>query len=352
MKQVDFTPIKVLIVDDSAFFRRIISEVVSSDERFAVAGTARNGREALDKIQELEPDIVTMDVNMPVMDGLEALHQVMSTHPLPVLILSSVAVEGAYVTIRALEEGAVDFMLKPSSWVNVGQEWRNELIQKLLVANRARLVLRRSVQGGADNDSSGVKQIFHSAVPTRGRIVVIGSSTGGPGALKEVITKLPADFPCGVLIVQHMPPLFTKTLAERLNMASAIEVKEAEAGDLVRPGMVYIAPGDYHMTVNKTGSIILNQDPPIGTLRPAVDVLFQSAAVSYGPAVVAAVLTGMGSDGKRGAKSIKAAGGRVLAQSEQSCVVYGMPRAVVDAGLADAVVPLGEMADELVRTCR
>ena len=346
---MEFRQIKVLVVDDSAFFRRIISEIIASDERCLVVGTARNGREALEKVAELKPDVVTMDVNMPVIDGIEALHELMATNPLPVLILSSVAVEGAYVTIRALEEGAVDFLLKPTNWATIQQEWKNELIQKLLLAYRAKLVV-----GKKPRKTPKVKAVQpreRLAQPTSKKIVAIGSSTGGPRALKEVCSKFPADFPCSILVVQHMPPLFTRTLAERLNSSSAVEVKEAEDGDLLKPGTVYIAPGDYHMVVSKTGSILLNQDPPIGTLRPAVDILFDSLAEHYGPDVVAAVLTGMGSDGRRGAKSIKENGGTVLAQSEQTCVIYGMPRAIVEAGYADAIVPLDEIAPEIIKLC-
>ncbi|MBO8126809.1 MAG: chemotaxis response regulator protein-glutamate methylesterase [Firmicutes bacterium] len=348
MTRVEFKPVRVLIVDDSVFFRRLISESISSDPRFEVAGTARNGREAVEKVLELEPDVVTMDINMPVMDGLESLHAIMAQHPVPVVMLSSMAVEGAYVTVRALEEGAVDFLLKPQSWQNVSQVWKSELIQKLLVAYRAKLL----VTGRTPSSPPVRRPVRDRGSTLRRKIVAIGSSTGGPGALREVLTRLPADFPCAILVVQHMPPLFTRTLAERLNAVSALTVKEAAAGDLLKPGTAYIAPGDYHMVVNHSGTIILNQDPPIGSLRPAVDVLFDSVAKHYGAGVVAAVLTGMGSDGKRGAQRIKEEGGVVLAQSEKTCVVYGMPRAVVEAGLADEIVPLPKMAEEIQRYCQ
>ncbi|NLY55801.1 MAG: chemotaxis response regulator protein-glutamate methylesterase [Firmicutes bacterium] len=344
MTGVEIKPIRVLVVDDSAFFRRIISEIIESDDRFVVVDTARNGQEAVEKTELLKPDIITLDINMPVMDGLEALHAIMTTQPTPVIILSSLAVEGAYVTVRALEEGAVDFLLKPQSWATISQEWKRELLQKILVGYRAKLI---GPAGQVKKTPITRTQLEKGS--SRRRIVAIGSSTGGPRALREVITRLPATFPAAILVVQHMPPLFTRTLAERLDSAAAVTVKEAESGESIRPGTVYIAPGDYHMVVGKSGSIVLNQDPPIGTLRPAVDVLFASVAEHYGAEVVAAVLTGMGSDGRRGAKLIKEKGGVVLAQSEETCVVYGMPRAVVEAGLADAVLPLDHIADEIIK---
>ncbi len=342
---MEIKPIRVLVVDDSAFFRRIISEIIDSDDRFEVVDTARNGQEAVEKAAQLQPDLITLDINMPVMDGLEALRAIMASQPTPVIILSSLAVEGAYVTVRALEEGAVDFMLKPQSWATIGQEWKQELLQKILVGFRAKLI------GGT---TSQLKKSTHERTRLTKRtdqrkIVAIGCSTGGPRALREVIMRFPATFPAAILVVQHMPPLFTRTLAERLDSTSAVRVKEAESGDPIRPGTVYIAPGDYHMVVSKSGSIVLNQDPPLGTLRPAVDVLFASVAEQYGQEVVAAVLTGMGSDGRRGAKMIKERGGVVLAQSEETCVVYGMPRAVVEAGLADDVLPLDLIADEIIK---
>lgn len=338
-------PLRVLVVDDSAFFRRLIGEVLARDPGLRVAGVARTGADAVEKVKALRPDVVTMDVNMPEMNGLEALRHIMQEAPTPVVMLSSLTTEGAEETLQALQEGAVDFLCKPALH-QTGGTWQDDLILKVKVAARANLK-RSGIPGRARRvapPAQGARRLSGMA-----RAVVIGTSTGGPKALQEVIPRLPADLPVGVLVVQHMPAGFTRTLAQRLDAASPLRVKEAEHGEPVRPGTVYIAPGDHHLRVNARGEVQLGQDPPIASLRPSVDALFESAAEVYGSGTVAAVLTGMGSDGTRGAGLIKRAGGWVLAEDQTTCVVYGMPRSVIEEGYADRVVPLGEVADELAR---
>ncbi|MDI6872184.1 MAG: chemotaxis response regulator protein-glutamate methylesterase [Bacillota bacterium] len=336
-------PIRVLVVDDSAFFRRLIGEVLTKDPSLRVAGVARDGHDAVEKVKILRPDVVTLDVNMPELNGLEALRQIMRETPTPVVMLSSLTVEGAEETIQALQDGAVDFLCKPAL-TQVDGAWQQEVIAKVKVAARANLGRPGAARvHGAGAAASGRRRAGGA------RIVAIGTSTGGPRALQEVIPRLPRDLPVGVLVVQHMPPGFTRTLAQRLDACSSLRVKEAEHGEPIRPGTVYLAPGAYHLRVGLRGEIALGQDPPIASLRPSVDALFESVAEVYGAGTVAAVLTGMGNDGTRGAGLIKRAGGWVVAEDQSTCVVYGMPRSVIEEGYADRVVPLGEVADELVR---
>ncbi|HHW13652.1 MAG TPA: chemotaxis response regulator protein-glutamate methylesterase [Firmicutes bacterium] len=341
-------PLRVLVVDDSAFFRRLIGEVLSRDPGLRVAGVARDGLDAVEKTKSLRPDVVTLDVNMPELNGLEALRRIMREAPTPVVMLSSLTTEGAEETIQALQEGAVDFLCKPAL-AQAGGAWQEELVAKVKVAARANLG-RPETPGRPARLAKQAPAGGRRA--TGGRIVAIGTSTGGPKALQEVIPRLPAGLPVGVLVVQHMPAGFTRTLAQRLDAASPLRVKEAEQGEAVQPGTVYIAPGDYHLRVNPRGELQLGQDPPIASLRPSVDALFESVAEVYGAGTVAAVLTGMGSDGTRGAGLIKRAGGWVVAEDQSTCVVYGMPRSVIEEGYADRVVPLPEIAGELVKAVR
>lgn len=341
------SPLRVLVVDDSAFFRRLIGEVIAKDPGLRVAGVARDGRDAVEKTKSLRPDIVTLDVNMPELNGLEALRQIMKEVPTPVVMLSSLTSEGAEETLQALSEGAVDFLCKPAL-SQIDGRWQEEVVAKVKVAAKANLGRhgRQVFTGGA----APVSAVVRRNRLTGARILAIGTSTGGPKALQEVIPKLPADLPVAVLVVQHMPAGFTRTLAQRLNSASPLNVKEGEHGEPIRPGNVYVAPGDYHMRVGARGEIELGQDPPIASLRPSVDAMFESVAQVYGSGVVAAVLTGMGNDGTRGAGLIKRAGGFVVAEDQSTCVVYGMPRAVVEEGYADRVVPLQYVAEELTRS--
>lgn len=370
--------IRVLIADDSAFMRKVLSEMFKKQPDFELVGQAVNGKEAVEKTKTLKPDLLTMDVNMPVMDGLLALKLIMNECPTPVIMFSSLTQEGAATTLKALSLGAVDFVSKTGGSISKIDDVEEEILSKARAAVGAKGVLtgaHRSAPplGRREPPQPAVRRI---AMPTRRgytpppqaapltprarptirvvspgmgkKLVVLGCSTGGPKALQSVIAGLPRHLPCGVLIVQHMPPVFTKALADRLNELSQISVKEAENHDMIKEGQVYIAPGNYHMTVAGGGrEIILNQDPPLGTLRPAADVLFKSVA-PLGPDIVSVILTGMGSDGAAGMTEIKKTGGYVIAESAQTAIVYGMPKAVVDLGLADEIRPLPEIAGAIV----
>ena len=382
--------IRVLIADDSAFMRMVLSDMFKKQKDFEVIGTAINGKEAVEKTKALQPDLLTMDVNMPVMDGLEALAAIMKDIPTPVIMFSSLTKEGADATIRALSLGAVDFVSKAGGSISKVDTVEAEILAKARAAASAARVLKGTRAMAASTppvqpSTSPAVPPAPSAPPTMRRIslptrkgytppaagtprssvsapspkkaasgklgrklVVLGCSTGGPKALQTVVAGLPRSLPCGVLIVQHMPPGFTKSLAERLNEISQISVKEAENHDMIEAGHVYIAPGNYHMTVSSGGrEILLNQDPPLGTLRPAADVLFKSAA-PFGRDIVSVILTGMGSDGAVGMTEIKKTGGYIIAESEKTAVVYGMPKAVVDLGIADEIKPLPDIAAAIV----
>ena len=343
--------IKVLIVDDSAFARSVIGKKLDTDPGIAVAGYARDGAEALEKIRKLKPDVVTMDITMPEMDGLTALEHIMAGDPLPVIMLSALTGPQTQATITALELGAVDFFLKPSVANPAGIDTSAlDLIQKIKTAaavSGKRLVPRIKKM----RPRRPAPKVASGAVPAMANVLVIGTSTGGPKALAELIPDIPNNLPTGILIVQHMPPGFTKSLAQRLNQLSSLHVKEAEEGDVVKPGQALLAPGDYHMVVNRDGFIELNQDPPVWGVRPSVDVTLESVFRAYGSSSRAVVLTGMGSDGARGAAMVKAVNGQVKVEDESTCAVYGMPKSIADAGNADKIVPLNRMGREIVKMC-
>lgn len=361
--------IKILIADDSAFMRKVLSDLFAQQPDFEVVGTAHNGKDAIEKVVKLKPDLLTMDVNMPIMDGLTALEVIMKDCPLPVIMISSLTKLGADATVKALGLGAVDFISKVAGPISRIDVIEDQILAKCRAAVAAKWQLpakNKTLQHSAESSAPVMQKSFAKPLDTapkrsypvlaRGavKLVAIGASTGGPRALQQVITQLPADLPCGVVIVQHMPPGFTKSLAERLDTLAKVRVKEAEAADEIKPGHVYIAPGDYHMTVREQGQslrIALNQDPPLACHRPAVDVLFDSVA-QLGSRVVAVILTGMGSDGARGMQKIKAAGGYVVAEAESTAVVYGMPKAVVELGLADSIVPIQCVAQAIVKAVK
>ncbi len=348
--------VRVLVVDDSAFARFAIAKRIRTDVQIEVVGQARDGFEAVDMTKNLKPDVVTMDVTMPRMDGLEAVKEIMAECPTPVVMLSALTREGADVTIRALEMGAVDFFLKPSVVSPVGSgEASDELINKIKAASEidpARLKVPPKT--ASKSHKKTVEKPPASEKGDRGslrKIVVIGSSTGGPRALNQIIPTIPGDLPAGVLIVQHMPSGFTKSLAERLNESSPLEVREAMTGDVIAPGLVLLAPGGFHMTVDSHGMIELNEGPQECGLRPAANVTMQTAADAFGDFVLGVVLTGMGSDGTRGCQMIKEAGGQVLVEHEMTCVVYGMPKSVVEAGFVDKILPLPQIPIEIIKRC-
>lgn len=337
--------IRVLVVDDSAFMRYTVSHHLSGQPDMEVVGQASNGIEGLEQVEALRPDVVTLDVEMPKLDGLGTLRQIMAKRPVPVVMMSSLTKEGAAVTVEALTIGAVDFVTKPSQSISVHQVL-GELGDKVRQASRARVRAGGTARAARRTTASA----NGGEVPDR--LVVIGSSTGGPGALREVVTKLPEDLSAGVLVVQHMPPNFTRSLAERLDELSAIPVKEAGRGDRLRRGQVLLAPGGMHLTINRNGEVGLNDGPVVNGVRPAIDVTMMSAVAAFGSRVLSVILTGMGHDGRDGARALKGAGGRVFAQDEATSIVYGMPRSVVEAGLADRVLAIDEIAEAITAELR
>ncbi len=343
--------INVLIVDDSAFMRNTLSSMISSDPELKIIGIARDGVEAVEKVAALKPDIVTMDVDMPRMNGLDALRHIMAKTPVPVLMVSSLTAEGAKVTLDALDIGAVDFIPKNLSELSLNiVKIKDVLIDKIKHIGRRGIVLQKK-QSLRPLEMPKTPKNAHVV---RIGIVVIGASTGGPKALQNVICKLPKDFSVPVLIAQHMPPNFTGPFAERLNQLSALEVKEAENGEPVRKGLVFIAPGKGHMSLSRKSvteiSIAISENRGDYIYRPSVDALMLSVVENFSGRTLGVILTGMGNDGEKGMKAIKDAGGKTIAESEETCVVYGMPKAVVDAGLADKVVPIDEIAGEIINT--
>lgn len=344
--------IRILIVDDSAFMRKLLSDLFAGEKDFVVVDTARNGKEAVEKTKLLQPDLVTLDVEMPIMDGLEALRLIMQETPTPVMMVSSLTKAGADATMRALDLGAVDFIAKTNGPISSIQDIRQEILAK---AREAVLVnVRRLARPQTTPITPRSVLPFGGGGGAQGtdKIVAIGTSTGGPRALQEIITRLPKNLPCGVLIVQHMPPGFTRSLAERLNSLSDVQVKEAEPNEPIRPGWVYIAPGDHHMRVERSGGqkiLRLSQDPLVGGHRPAVDPMFDSVAQSYGKQTVAVLLTGMGHDGAQGMKKIKEHQGFTIAEDQSTSVVFGMPKSAIELGVVDRVVPLQAVAAEIIK---
>jgi two-component system chemotaxis response regulator CheB len=349
--------IRVMVVDDAVVVRRLVTDVLASDPDIEVVGTAANGRLALAKLPQLTPDLITLDIEMPEMDGLETLVELRKTYPrLPVIMFSTLTERGAAATLEALARGATDYVTKPANVgsVTLAQERiRAELIPKIRVlAGRVAFPPRAATAAAATTPAKPPVARPRASLPVRMDLLAIGVSTGGPNALAAVIPQLAAEFPIPIVIVQHMPPVFTKFLADRLASTSRLAVREGEEGGLVEPGVVWVAPGNYHMVLRRDGEQVrlsLNQAPPENSCRPAVDPLFRSAAELYGNRVLGLVLTGMGQDGLIGASAIRTAGGLVLAQDEATSVVWGMPGAVVTGGLADQVLPLERMAAELTQ---
>jgi two-component system chemotaxis response regulator CheB len=346
--------IRVLVVDDSTVIRRLLTDALTADDTLEVVGAAPNGRIALAKIPQINPDLVTLDIEMPEMDGLATLQAIRKLYPrLPVIMFSTLTQKGAVATLNALSAGASDYVTKPA---NVGsvtaaiQKVRDDLIPKI------RTLCGRSIGEQPatiapvrrpDSTTQAGRPCIHRASVG---IIAIGVSTGGPNALTDIFRQLPADLPVPIVIVQHMPPVFTRYLADRLSHVSAVPVCESRAGELLEPGRAWLAPGDFHLTLARSplGVVTrLNQGPPENSCRPAVDVLFRSVAEVYGPATLAIVLTGMGYDGCRGSEAIRDAGGRVIAQDEATSVVWGMPGAVARAGLAEELLPLDQIAQRL-----
>lgn len=364
----DKNEIKVLVVDDSAFMRKIIQDILSSDNEIKVISTARNGKEALEKVKSLKPDVITLDVEMPEVDGLSCLKEINKITDIPVIMLSGLTREGADLTIRALESGAIDFITKPVNLFSLaGEEKKKELIEKIKMAYRTENktkqpplqtpVVEVKPQNNFKPINNLLKPLNKSTSTYKGtlNIVAIGTSTGGPRALQSVIPFIPEGIPAAILIVQHMPPNFTKSLADRLNDMSKINVKEAEEGDILVAGTAYIAPGDFHMRVNKqkngTYVIKLDKEPPVGGHRPSVNVMMNSlSATGINGNVVGVIMTGMGSDGSDGLVMLKNKNKAfTIAQDEKSCVVYGMPKSAFLTGAVDVVVPLNDIYNEILK---
>ncbi|MEO8633768.1 MAG: chemotaxis response regulator protein-glutamate methylesterase [Gemmatimonadales bacterium] len=341
--------IRVLVVDDSVVVRRLVTDLLSADPDVEVVGVAANGKLALAKLDQLTPDLVTLDIEMPEMDGLETLVHLRKRYPtLPVIMFSTLTERGAGATMEALACGASDYVTKPANVGSVTQaqaQLREELIPKIKALCGRVVVTRLAVP-------TAPARVPPTASPSRADILAIGVSTGGPNALAALLPALPADFPLPIVIVQHMPPVFTRFLAERLRGLCHLDVQEAEDGGVVRPGLVWIAPGNFHMKLRRDGTdvrVVLDQEAPENSCRPSVDPLFRSVAQLYGAHTLSVVLTGMGQDGLHGAEAIRQVHGQVLVQDEATSVVWGMPRAVALAGLADGVLPLGLIASELLR---
>ncbi|MDQ3204225.1 MAG: chemotaxis response regulator protein-glutamate methylesterase [Pseudomonadota bacterium] len=374
--------VKVLVVDDSGFFRRRVSEILSADANIQVVGTATNGKEAIDQALALKPDVITMDYEMPMMDGITAVRHIMQRCPTPVLMFSSLTHEGARVTLDALDAGAVDFLPKNFEDISRNPDKVKQLLcEKILSISRSnRRVSTYNAPAPvaapvAAPAPASVSSSYASTAPARPapvpmptrapaaspsspapkrkayKLVAIGTSTGGPVALQRVLTQLPANFPAPIVLIQHMPAAFTKAFAERLDKLCRINVKEAEDGDILRPGLALLAPGGKQMMIDGRGAVkILPGDERLN-YKPCVDITFGSAAKSYGDKVLAVVLTGMGADGREGARLLKQGGSAIWAQDEASCVIYGMPMAIVKADLADAVYGLDDIGRHLVEAC-
>jgi|SRR5271154_1275214 len=343
------TPIRILVVDDSVVIRKVLCDILSADPQLEVVGTASDGKIALAKIAQLHPDLVTLDVEMPVLNGLETLAELRKLYPkLPVVMFSTLTERGAGATLDALSLGASDYATKPS---NTGPAASIKAIQTELIPKIKALCARPAGKLRSLPPPLPPVQVRRPA-HRRIEIVTIGTSTGGPNALAEVLPRIPKDFPVPVVLVQHMPPIFTRLLAERLGSRSEITVQEGSAGVVLSPGHAWIAPGNFHMMVRRAGigsRLDLNQDPPENSCRPAVDVLFRSVAEVYGANVLGVVMTGMGSDGVIGAQRIRERGGEVIIQDEASSVVWGMPGLVQASGQADAVYPLDQLGQEITR---
>jgi two-component system chemotaxis response regulator CheB len=383
--------IQVLVVDDSSFFRRRVSEIVNLDPELEVAGVAVNGKEAVEMAMRLNPDVITMDIEMPVMDGITAVREIMAKHPIPILMFSSLTHDGAKATLDALDAGALDFLPKRFEDIATNKDDAISLLQQRIKAlGRRRIykpITRPSVGNtslssttslsGGSSSSLGKSSLSRpaltrtnlateaaksspistpaSAIRTSGKqykALLIGTSTGGPVALQKILTQFPASYPHPIILIQHMPSAFTPAFASRLNGLCKIEVKEAENGDTLKPGCAYLAPGGMQMMVERTGSVarlkVLAGSSDMN-YKPSVDITFASASKAFGGDVLAVVLTGMGADGREGARMLKAAGATIWAQDEASCVVYGMPQAITAAGLSSQSIALDQMAEAMIK---
>lgn len=344
-------PVRVLVVDDSALMRKLIPQILQTDSSIQVVGTAMDGNFGLKKIEEMKPQVITLDLDMPGMSGLDMLKEIMLRHRLPVIVVSSHSTQGAAITLQALSMGAFDFVAKPSDVSASMPEIARELISKIKAAAQSRRV---SITQLPDSQKPSPKTTTLDTKTQATRIVAIGVSTGGPQALQYVLPQLPKNFPGTILIVQHMPEGFTEMFSRRLEEICAITVKEVQSGDLLLAGRALICPGNRHLKVKRLplGDVaVLNDEPRVNGHRPSVDVLFKSVAEEFGDKSIGVLMTGMGEDGAQGLGLVKAAGGMTIAQSEESCVVYGMPKAAIERGYAVRVVALDALANTLQAQC-
>ncbi|MGD0426834.1 MAG: chemotaxis response regulator protein-glutamate methylesterase [Candidatus Acidiferrales bacterium] len=354
MNKVPEKKIRVLVADDSAFMCKVLKEIINSDAQLEVAGTARDGREAVALAESLRPDVITMDINMPHLDGLQATELIMSQHPRPVVIVSSESREGAASTLKALELGAIDFVPKPTNGIDLDmRNIREELTRKLKMAAKVRVVRTATTSKLAASHpplpsaptSHGDRSAQHNAVNgTKFPIVVIAASTGGPAAVMRVVAGLPKDLQAAVLLVLHMPAAFTSQFTIQLAEVSRLPVKEAESHEAPQPGVIYLCPGANHLRISSTGKIALDGGPRIEGYRPCADVALESAAAFARPLTVAVVLTGMGNDASKGVQAVKAAGGHVIVQDEATSVIFGMPAEAIKTGSVDEILPLDQIS--------
>ncbi len=349
---------RVLIVDDSAFMRRVLTTIVASDPQLEVCGEARDGRDAVTQTEALKPDVVSMDINMPHMDGLQAIEIIMSSNPRPILVVSSASQEGAAVTLKSLQLGAIDFVAKPSGGVDLDlSSVKDEICRKLKVAAKVRVVrnaTRSKPEATSRNESlpasfgqtagNGGSLVPQAAAkrggPGKLPVVVLASSTGGPATLMKFVPYFPKDFPGAVILIQHMPGNFTEQFSKQLGEVSRIKVKEAESGDILVPGQLYVCPGSHHLRVSATGRIALDDGPRIGGYRPCADLTLETVADYAGPMAIGVILTGMGNDGAKGVQAVRAAGGHTIAQDESTAVIFGMPQESISTGAIDQVLPI------------
>lgn len=363
--------IRVLIVDDSAFMRKVLQSILTADPALEVCGEARDGKDAVEKTEALQPDVITMDINMPHVDGLQATEIIMSKNPKPIVIVSSESRDGADITLKALELGAIDFVAKPSSGIDLDMNSvRDELVRKLKLAAKVRVVrtavrskLQQEIASSAPRTEPAPPAVAVSsgaaAAPALARqpapppaappiakingrfpVVVVAASTGGPQTMMNFIPRFPRDFAGAVLLVQHMPGTFTSQFSQQLAEIAQIRVKEAEQGELLQPGMLYVCPGSHHLRVTQTGRITLDDGPRISGYRPCADVTMETVAQFAGPMSIGVVLTGMGNDSARGVTLIKDAGGHVIAQDEATSIIFGMPAEAIKTGAVDQVLPI------------